>query len=510
MKELTDMTQIEVTNIINLWNHPATFGEAVRERLTFVNPLWEENERMHRWNGSTPAKLRYYKQDNGALILPRGFIRHLIGMAKREGIEYRVHDHRLVKDPIAFDFTGNLKPFQHDAVNDLLKNDFGTLSAPTGSGKTVIALAMIAERQQPALIIVHTKELLNQWADRISQFLDIPKAEIGIIGNGKKKLGEKITVAIVNSVYPIADTIKDSIGHLIIDECHRTPSRTFTDAVQAFPCKYVLGLTATPYRNDGLTRLIFWFVGDVQHSIDKAKLTASGDVLNAEVIIRETEFDTGLDPSTQYTQMLAELCEDEKRNRLIVNDVVNEAAQNGGICLVLSDRKTHCEAIREGLERRGIMAGLLTGDLSDKERKAIVDKMNAGEIKVVCATGQLIGEGFDCKALSTLFLATPIRFDGRLIQYLGRVLRPAAGKTKARIFDYVDGKIGVLQSGAKARGRAYQKQSIKRNGSVHVCKKPAAGRFIATKSSKKKGMAVIKKGGHKIKVIDGSVKKRKG
>jgi superfamily II DNA or RNA helicase len=125
------------------------------------------------------------------------------------------------------------------------------------------------------------------------------------------------------------------------------------------------------------------------------------------------------------------------------------------VCLVLSDRKAHCEALQALLRRQGIEAHLLTGDLKNGDRQAVVESLNAGQVKVLVATGQLIGEGFDAKELSTLFLATPIKFSGRLLQYLGRVLRPAPGKDKARVFDYLD-PVGVLENAARARQRVYQ------------------------------------------------------
>jgi len=319
-----------------------------------------------------------------------------------------------------------------------------------------MALWIIAERKQPALIVVHTKELLNQWIDRIDAFLGIPAAEVGIIGNGKRTIGDRITVALVQSLYKCADEVAPHIGHLIVDECHRAPSRTFTEAVTAFDCRYMLGLSATPWRRDKLSRLIFWHLGDVVHEVDRESLQESGDVLKAEVIIRETTFRPFSDPTTEYSKMLSELTEDTERNALIASDVAAEANNGSGIALVLSDRKSHCEEMRSILHNSyGIDAAVLTGDLSNKERAWIIARLNAGEIKTLIATGQLIGEGFDCKALSTLFLATPIKFSGRVLQYLGRVLRPAPGKEHARVFDYVDSSVGPLAASASARGRIY-------------------------------------------------------
>lgn len=206
-----------------------------------------------------------------------------------------------------------------------------------------------------------------------------------------------------------------------------------------------------------LSRLIFWHVGAVIHEVDKAALQESGDILKAEVITRETDFRPHSDPAAEYSKMLKELTEDRERNYLIAADVVQEAGNGSGVCLVLSDRKRHCSRLQILIRRKyGVFSEVLTGDVPAKERQALVDRLNRGEIKVLIATGQLIGEGFDCKALSTLFLATPIKFSGRVQQYLGRVLRPAPGKEKARVYDYVDARVGVLAAAAKARQRIYE------------------------------------------------------
>ena len=182
----------------------------------------------------------------------------------------------------------------------------------------------------------------------------------------------------------------------------------------------------------------------------------TGDIVPAEVVIRETSFRTWLDPSEEYSTMLTELTRDPERNQLIALDVAAEAKNGGGICLVLSDRKAHCETLRALLGLCDVQCEVLTGDVANGNRQQVIDRLNQGKVKVLVATGQLIGEGFDCKRLSTLFLATPIRFDGRVIQYLGRVLRPAPGKDKAKVYDYVDAHIGVLKASAKARERVFK------------------------------------------------------
>ena len=261
----------------------------------------------------------------------------------------------------------------------------------------------------------------------------------------------------MQSLYKCAEEVAGQIGFLIVDECHRCPSRTFTEAVTEFGARYMLGLSATPWRRDKLSKLIFWHLGDVHHEVDKTHLVETGNVLKAEVILRETDFKPFYDPVNEYSKMLSELTADTNRNVLIASDVALETAEINGICLVLSDRKAHCENLQALLKYRfKLDAELLTGDLSQGERQDVIDRLNQKKAKVVIATGQLIGEGFDCKNLSTLFFATPVSFSGRVLQYLGRVLRPAPGKKKARVFDYIDIHVDILTKAASSRQRVYR------------------------------------------------------
>jgi len=435
---------------------PLELLKELKGRLSFINPAWIQNDKRGYWNGKTPRMLKFYEQsDNGSLVIPRGFAAQLLALCKKYNVNYELQDSRRTLDNVKLAFNGTLRPFQEIACKDILSHDFGTLSAPTGSGKTVMALYLISQRKQPTLIIVHTRELQNQWINRIETFLQIPANEVGVIGNGQKQIGEKITVALVQTLYKCAEEVAPHIGYLCVDEVHRAPARCFSEAVSAFDSKYQLGLSATPFRRDGLSKLIYWFCGDVVHEIKSEDLIETGDILQAEVIFRETNFDTCLNASEEYSKMLSELTQDHNRNRLIVRDVVKEASNGSGVCLVLSDRKAHCDSLIALLRGHGVKAELLTGDVNGKDREAIVDRLNEGMVKVLIATGALIGEGFDCPGLSTLFLTTPIRFNGRVLQYLGRVLRPAPGKDKAVAYDYIDSKVPVLRASAKARQRVY-------------------------------------------------------
>jgi superfamily II DNA or RNA helicase len=449
---------ITITNNLRLKNVPSDILKILTEKLKFLNPKWLENEKMGRWNRGTPKELRFYdKVGASGLWIPRGYMRQLILLCRRHDIKYEIKDRRRYLPPSNISFQGELRPFQQVAVDEMLARDFGTLSSATGSGKTIMALYMVARRRQPTLVIVHTKDLAAQWRQRIDTFLGISADKVGMIGAGKKVVGKEITIALVQSLYKCVEEVAEHIGFLVVDECHRCPSRTFTEAVTGFDAKFMLGLSATPWRRDKLSKLIFWHLGDVHHEVDKSRLVKSGDVLPAEIIIRNTRFKPYYDPVNEYSKMLAELTADTDRNVLIASDVARETERKDGICLIMSDRKAHCENLRALLKYRfKIDAELLTGDLTMDERRDVIERLNQSEANVVIATGQLVGEGFDCKNLSTLFLATPIRFSGRVIQYLGRVLRPAPGKTVARVFDYVDIRVDTLTKAAKARQRVYR------------------------------------------------------
>ena len=449
------MMKIILKNKLTLQSIPEILEPELIANLTFLNPSFLENKKMKRWNGKTQKFLKYYERIEGGLIIPRGYTGQLLSLCRGHGIKCHIEDRRRVLPEVEFAFNGVLKPFQNNAVSAMLRKDFGTLSAPPGSGKTIVSLFMISKRRQPTLVIVHTRELLNQWVDRISTFMDIPKNEIGVIGGGKKVIGEKITVALVQSLYKVADYVSDHVGFLIVDESHLCPARQFTEAVGKFDSKYILGLSATPYRRDKLTKLIFWHLGDLHHEVEKADLVESGDVLSAEVIVRETDFKPYYDPVSEYSKMLSELTSDDGRNHLIASDIAEEAQNGNGVCLVLSDRKAHCLEIQSLLrEKYSLSSELLTGDVPTKERQHIVGRLNQGKIKVLISTSQLLAEGFDCKGLSILFLVTPIKYSGRVLQVLGRVLRPAPEK-KAKVYDYVDINVGVLVASSKSRQRVY-------------------------------------------------------
>ncbi len=453
--------KISITNNIKVQDLPEDIARKVAGELTILNPAFQDAEKYGRWTGKIDRYLKYYNFDDGTMIMPRGYLYHLAGLLDRYDIKYKIKDGTRKLPSVPFTFRGSLRDYQIQAMADVLEVQEGVLEMPPGAGKTTVALRIIAERQQPALVIVHTKELLYQWRARACQFLDMTEGEVGLIGDGHRRIGKRLTVALINSLYKAIDEVRPAVGHLVVDECHHTPARTFVDAVGLFDSTYMLGLSATPYRRDRLTKVIYLYMGDRVHQVLPQDLQAQNHIMTARLIVRETGFDYP-DPAGDYQGCIQAMVEDPDRNKLIVSDVIDEVrTRRGGIALVLSDRVSHCEELFRSISALGVKACMLTGSVPVKERARLVDELNGNQAQVLVATVQLIGEGFDLKQLSSIFLATPIKFSGRVKQSVGRVLRTHEGKEEALIYDYLD-LPGVLRASFRSRCRTYAELGCER------------------------------------------------
>lgn len=429
---------------------PEALLTVLKKGLTLPNPKYQAAKKYGRWVGrKLPQKLYFYKERKSGFYMPRGYAREaVLQCIELTGQKPFIVDERRQLAEHDFQFQGELREYQERALEEVLGRDFGVLEAGTGSGKTIIALAVIARRKQPVLVIVHTKELLYQWAERAREFLGI---EATLIGDGHFEISP-FTVAIVNSARNRLDELPSHFGHIVVDECHRVPATLFTDVVTEFDAKYTLGLSATAYRReDVLTRLIYFYMGSCAHKVDAKVLHASGAILKPKILCKPTGFTYRY--RDDYAAMMTALTVDAGRNEQIADDVAAAARKKSGI-LVVSDRIAHCQILAELITARGGRVAILTGRVSAEQRSEIVQEIKEDRVNVLISTLQLIGEGFDAPGLTTLFLATPIKFSGRLKQVIGRILRPASGK-QAVVYDYVDEKVSILKNSANQRREMY-------------------------------------------------------
>ncbi|MBI9112522.1 DEAD/DEAH box helicase [Maridesulfovibrio ferrireducens] len=447
--------QIYISKDLTLVGTPADLVGKVKESLTLMNPEYVNALKYGR-NARRIAKyIKMFSGDRkGRLHCPRGYGLELHQLIKAAGEEIIYEDNRRELEPVDFVFKGELRPYQSQALQSFCGFSQGILEAGTGAGKTVMALALIVERKQPCLVLVHTKELLLQWVERGRQFLGI---EPGQVGNGKFDI-QPFTVATIQTARNRLDKLIPAFGHIVVDECHRAPASTFQEVVTSFDAKFLTGLSATPYRNDGLDRIINLTLGNVVHRVNPDLLRDTGAILKPEILTVNTAFSFAGDPSNEYPLMMTALAEDWNRNKLIATLVEEEVDHDNGTLLLVADRTAHLFSLAGILEEQGIKVAVLTGKTPTKERCTIVEDLNAGKIKVLASTASLIGEGFDCSGLSTLFLCSPIKSKGRLVQIIGRILRPADGK-RPRLYDFIDGKVGVLEYSAGLRQKIYEEMA---------------------------------------------------
>jgi len=426
---------------------PGRLLDCIKTYHILDNPKYLEAKKHGYYTGNIDPKIFCYQEDKNYLYLPRGYLGNLLPFLCKNGLECRIDDQRRALPEVDFSFQGDLREYQQRAVMEALQKDFGVLMAPCGSGKTVMALSIVAQRRQPALIVVHTKELVNQWAARITQYLGLQSDEIG----GGKESIKPVTVGMVQTLCRRdLSEISKHFGFIIVDEVHHIPTSTFTEVVSAFDCKYQLGLSATPYRRDRLNKLIYSGIGNVCATVTDDDLQRAEVLIKPEVIMRRTSFQYDYREDGDYVPMISALVEDSARNEFIISDVVHESQDGNNYILILSDRKAHCEVLASLLRAQDIDCAVLNGDIPKKKRESIIRDLESGSLKVIFATGQLAGEGLDLPKLNRLFVTTPIRWKGRIKQYCGRILRPAKGKKDARIYDYVD-RVGVLINSYKSR-----------------------------------------------------------
>src|SRR5690606_35937163 len=219
----------------------------------------------------------------------------LLRFCKEQNLDFDFQDHRTLKEEIPYSFNANLRSHQEKVIETVSKKDFGVIVAPPGSGKTVMGLKIIAEKKQPALIVVHRKQLLEQWQERVQAFLGIPKHEIGIIGQGKAKIGKQITIATIQSLPKQIEQIQTQFGTILVDECHHIPAETFRSAIEKLNTFYLYGLTATPFRKYNDDKLIFVFLGEI---ISEIASTEIENFKHAQIIVRNTNLDVPFNSKT--------------------------------------------------------------------------------------------------------------------------------------------------------------------------------------------------------------------
>lgn len=438
------MNQATVNSELTLQGSHALIEQAI-DAHTFDNPRYRQAVKNGRSTGSIPKLLEVFRyHQNGSVTTPRGYLEQI-------SEQVTVQDQRTTAPYIFPPLQAvMLRDYQSTAAGKAASRDQGLVVAPTGSGKTFIGLELIRQRGQRALILVHTAALAAQWRKVINEVMGI---EAGIIGGGKWNEGEEITVAMLQTLHKQSEKAADcakGYGLVLADECHHIPANTFTQVMATMHQRYRYGLTATPEREDGLEELLYRIIGPMLASVDQSEIEQTGGTVPAVVKVIQTGFDPG--PVDGWGEYLQALITDAKRNQLIATTADKAAASIP--VLVLTDRIEHAERLHQLIQGESV---LIHGKLPAKEKRAALEQ--AGTVQATVGTFSILGEGLDYSRWGALILATPVSSRTRLLQAIGRVLRPYPGKRRAYIADLVD-NCAFSYSSHKKRQETYRERNI--------------------------------------------------
>jgi superfamily II DNA or RNA helicase len=437
---------LNVTLANLIYFEKSALPQALANRLirlaAFQNPEFYKAQAMRMSVWDKPRVIGNAVNYPTHIALPRGCLDAVQALLKEIGIGCDLTDERQGGEAIEVGFVGTLRTDQEVAVTAMLQHDAGLLCAPTAFGKTVMAAAIIARRGVNTLVLVHRTELLKQWQERLQAFLGLGVGAgmglVGTIGGGKAKPTGKIDIAVMQSLYRHgeANALVENYGQVIVDECHHVGAVSFDAILKRTKSEFVLGLTATPIRRDGLQPIIFMQCGPTRHTAARPA-SAPHDL---QVLPKSRSARIDLPTTAGIQDVFRHIANDLARTEAIAAEIT-AAFEQGRKVLVLTERTEHLDAILAALAARVSAPFVLHGRMSKKQRAARTAELDAlapDAPRVLLATGKLVGEGFDHPPLDTLVLAMPVSWKGTLQQYAGRLHREHASKTSVRIIDFVD------------------------------------------------------------------------
>ncbi len=444
-------------------NIPQSLLNRFIRMAAFQNPAFYKAQAMRLPVYEIPRIIGCAYDYSHHLGLPRGCVDEIKQLLKELKIKYTLQDELFSGKILDVYFQGALRSEQENAAATLLQSDIGVLSATTAFGKTVVAAYLIAKRKANTLIIVHTKQLQDQWAERLQTFLKMPDKTIGRLGGGRKKVTGLIDVVLIQSLVRKEDLVEfiGQYGYVIIDECHHVPSVNFDKVMRHVKARFITGLSATVIRKDGHHPIITMRCGPIRYRVN-AKQQAIERPFEHHVMVRPTAFCPEKilqeDLRLQFQDLCNEIINDEKRNQLICDDVIN-AVEKGRSPIVLTERNEHLDLLYNALSSKIEHLIVLCGSLSKREMIDAINRLksiSSEEHRVILATGRFVGEGFDDARLDTLFLTLPISWKGTIAQYSGRLHRLYDLKKEVLIYDYADFSVPMLERMFNRRCKAYE------------------------------------------------------
>ncbi len=462
---MPDHLQLVIANqiFIDKDELPPSLRNRIVRLAAFQNPAFYKAQAMRLSTYGKPRIISCCEDYPKHLGIPRGCLGELSQLLRDLKIKVEIRDERFPGNPIDVAFHGSLRPEQQRAADQLVKTDLGVLSASTAFGKTVIGAWLVAQRKVNTLVVVHRRQLMDQWMESLSTFLGLEQKEIGQVGGGKYKATGVIDVAMIQSLIKkgMVDDLVGNYGQVIVDECHHISAASFEQVIRAAKAKYITGLSATVTRQDGHHPIIFMQCGPVRYRVDDRQGAASRAFTHT-VLVRRTNFQLPIQPEEGQPmgiqELYAWLAANYERNQMILSDVL-EAIRCGRSPVLLTERREHLAHFAEWLTGEVKNVVVLSGGMGRKQRAEVMERLKAipeEEERLILATGRYLGEGFDDARLDTLFLALPISWRGTVAQYAGRLHRNYERKKEVVIYDYVDDLVPMLANMFTRRRKGYR------------------------------------------------------
>ena len=361
-------------------------------------------------------------------------------------------------DNININFNGSLFDYQTNIIAKYVKHistsGGGLLDVEPGKGKTVMALNIISKIQKKTLVIVHKSFLMNQWKERINQFL--PGAKVGFIQGKTIDIEDKdIVIGMLQtlSTKNFSEEVINQFGMTVYDECHHLSAEVFSQIMIRINTNYVLGLSGTMTRKDGLTKVFKWFIGPVVH---KEKSESQEEVLIKALHFEDpyndeyNKVETDFKGNPQYSKMISKICSNENRTSMILNVIHCELKDNyEQQIMILAHNKSLIQELFEKTQLFEKSVGLYIGGMKEHQLKESENK------KIIIATYAMASEGLDIKTLTTLCMATP---KSDVCQSVGRILR--SKHKRPLVIDIID-KHEIFQRQFNKRKTYYNKKKYK-------------------------------------------------
>lgn len=451
---------IEVGSYLKITDPSSKLKDWCKENLVLTNPEYQKKVRMHLWVGNTPKQLLLYSMNGNDLILPFGCLRSILPL-----LDGDVKKLFKPQDKVEFGGRVPLYEYQEEAVAAMLKNHYGILQSPAGSGKTQMGISLACALGVKTLWLTHTKDLLNQSKARAEQYID--PSGLGTITEGKVNIGRTMTFATIQTMCRVdLNQYMDEWDCIIVDECHRvsgTPTAVtqFSKVLNSLRARHKYGLSATVHRADGLIKATYAMLGTVVWTVPdeavKSRVMTVNIVPKGTGVTLNPRF-LNSDGTVNYAKMITYLTEYGERNRLILNDLTENHEHYN---LVLSERVDHLKYLYSllppALKRQAaVIDGKMTTKVLKAKREQAIEDMRTGDKRYLFATYALAKEGLDIPRLDRLYLTTPQKDYAVIVQSVGRVARTFEGKQQPLVYDYVDSVKSLLKS-YKKRCTIYRK-----------------------------------------------------